>query len=134
MLLAAGNLVWLTRIGVHAGYASAVLGPLMMAGLGFGFPLAPSMNIGTFGVAPQDAGVASATLNTGQQIGRGDRHFAAQYYFRRHGGALPVQPPEPGHPGTRAPGAVPDRDVADPRLHHRVLRRGGHRRRRGDLR
>jgi len=28
----------------------------------------PSMNTGTFGVAPQDAGVASATLNTGQQI------------------------------------------------------------------
>ena len=31
--------------------------------------MAPSMNTGTFGVAPQDAGVASATLNTGQQIG-----------------------------------------------------------------
>jgi hypothetical protein len=27
------------------------------------------MNTGTFGVAPQDAGVASATLSTGQQIG-----------------------------------------------------------------
>ena len=69
MLLAAGSLVWLTRIGVHSGYATAVLGPLMMAGLGFGFTIAPSMNTGTFGVAPQDAGVASATLNTGQQIG-----------------------------------------------------------------
>jgi hypothetical protein len=69
MLLAAGSLVWLTRIGVHSGYASAVLGPLMAAGLGFGCTIAPSMNTGTFGVAPQDAGVASATLNTGQQIG-----------------------------------------------------------------
>ena len=69
MLLAAGSLVWLTRIGVHSSYASAVLGPLMMAGLGFGFTIAPSMNTGTFGVAPQDSGVASATLNTGQQIG-----------------------------------------------------------------
>jgi predicted MFS family arabinose efflux permease len=69
MLLAAGSLVWLTRIGVHSGYASAVLGPLMMAGLGLGFTIAPSMNTGTFAVAPQDAGVASATLNTGQQIG-----------------------------------------------------------------
>ena len=27
------------------------------------------MNTGTFGVAPDDAGVASATLNVGQQIG-----------------------------------------------------------------
>jgi EmrB/QacA subfamily drug resistance transporter len=69
MLLAAGSLVWLTRIGLHSGYASAVLGPLMVAGLGFGFTIAPSMNTGTFGVEPQDAGVASATLNTGQQIG-----------------------------------------------------------------
>jgi len=69
MLLAAGSLVWLTRIGVHSSYASAVLGPLMTTGLGIGFTIAPSMNTGTFGVAPQDAGVASATLNTGQQIG-----------------------------------------------------------------
>jgi EmrB/QacA subfamily drug resistance transporter len=69
MLLAAGSLVWLTRIGLHSGYVSAVLGPLMAAGLGFGFTIAPAMNTGTFGVAPQDAGVASATLNTGQQIG-----------------------------------------------------------------
>jgi hypothetical protein len=69
MLLAAGSLVWLTRIGAHSGYASAVLGPLMTTGLGIGATIAPSMNTGTSGVAPQDAGVASATLNTGQQIG-----------------------------------------------------------------
>jgi hypothetical protein len=69
MLLCAASLAWLTRIGVHSGYATTVLGPLIGAGLGFGFTIAPSMNTGTFGVAPQDAGVASATLNTGQQIG-----------------------------------------------------------------
>ena len=69
LLLTAASLVWLTRIGVHSGYASAVLGPLMVAGLGLGFTIAPSNNTGTFGVAPQDAGVAAATLNTGQQIG-----------------------------------------------------------------
>jgi len=69
MLLAAGSLVWLTRIGAGSGYASAVLGPLMVTGLGLGFTIAPSMNTGTSGVAPADAGVASATLNTGQQIG-----------------------------------------------------------------
>jgi len=69
MLLAAAGMAWLTRIGLHSGYASAVLGPLMVAGMGFGFTVAPCMNTGTFGVDPQDAGVASATLNTGQQIG-----------------------------------------------------------------
>jgi EmrB/QacA subfamily drug resistance transporter len=69
MLLTAGGLVWLTRIGADSGYAPAVLGPLMVAGLGFGFTFAPSMNTGTFGVAPQDAGVASALISTAQQIG-----------------------------------------------------------------
>jgi hypothetical protein len=69
LLLAAGSLVWLTRIGLHSGYASSVLGPLMVVGLGIGFTIAPSNNTGTFGVDPQDAGVASATLNAGQQIG-----------------------------------------------------------------
>jgi EmrB/QacA subfamily drug resistance transporter len=69
MLLAAGSLVWLTRIGLHSDYATAVLGPVMTAGLGIGFTIAPSMNTGTFGVPPQDAGAASATLNTGQQVG-----------------------------------------------------------------
>jgi hypothetical protein len=54
---------------VHSSYAGAVLGPLLLAGAGFGFTIAPSINTGTFGVAPQDAGVASATVNTGQQIG-----------------------------------------------------------------
>lgn len=65
----AGSLVWLTRIGLHSGYALAVLGPLMAAGLGIGFTIAPSNNTGTFGVDPRDAGAASATLNTGQQVG-----------------------------------------------------------------
>ncbi len=31
--------------------------------------IAPSINTGTFGVAPQDAGVASATVTVGQQLG-----------------------------------------------------------------
>jgi hypothetical protein len=69
MLLAAVAMVWLTRLGPGSSYAAAVLGPLMVTGMGFGFVIAPAMNTGTFGVAPQDAGVASATLNTGQQIG-----------------------------------------------------------------
>ena len=69
MLLASGAMVWLSGIGPHSGYVAAVLGPLLIAGIGFGFTTAPAMNTGTYGVAPQDAGVASATLNTGQQIG-----------------------------------------------------------------
>jgi EmrB/QacA subfamily drug resistance transporter len=69
MLIAAAGMAWLTRIGVHSGYASTVLGPLLVAGAGIGLSMPPSMNAGTFGVAPSDAGVASATLNVGQQLG-----------------------------------------------------------------
>jgi EmrB/QacA subfamily drug resistance transporter len=69
MLIAAVGMAWLTRIGVHSSYVSAVLGPLMVSGAGIGLSMPPSMNTGTFGVAPGDAGVASATLNVGQQLG-----------------------------------------------------------------
>jgi len=69
MLLAAGGLAWLTRIGVHSSYATTVLPSLLIIGAGLGLVFAPVFNTGTFGVAPRDAGVASATVNTGQQLG-----------------------------------------------------------------
>ena len=50
-------------------YATGVLGPLILAAIGMGLVIAPSINTGTFGVAPQDAGVASATVTVGQQLG-----------------------------------------------------------------
>jgi len=67
MLIAAAGMVWLTRIGVHSSYVTAVLFPTMVIGLGQ--IIAPSINTGTFGVRHSDAGVASATVNTGQQVG-----------------------------------------------------------------
>jgi hypothetical protein len=69
MLAAAGAMVWLAQLGPHTGYASGVLGPIILAGIGVGVVIAPVINTGTFGVAPQDAGVASATVTVGQQLG-----------------------------------------------------------------
>ena len=46
-----------------------MLGPLILAALGMGLVIAPSISTGTFGVDPQDAGVASATVTVGQQLG-----------------------------------------------------------------
>jgi hypothetical protein len=46
-----------------------VLGAIILAGLGLGLVIAPVINTGTFGVAPQDAGEASATVTVGQQLG-----------------------------------------------------------------
>jgi EmrB/QacA subfamily drug resistance transporter len=69
MLAAAAGAAWLTRLGPHTGYASGVLGPLTLTGIGLGLVIAPVINTGTFGVAPQDAGVASATVTVGQMLG-----------------------------------------------------------------
>jgi len=69
MLCAAGAMTWLAHLGPHTGYAVGVLGPLILTGVGAGMVIAPSINTGTFGVAPQDAGVASATVTVGQQLG-----------------------------------------------------------------
>jgi EmrB/QacA subfamily drug resistance transporter len=68
-LAAAAGLAWLTRIGVHSSYAATVLPPLLLASAGLGFVMSPSMNTGTAGVVPSDAGAASAMVNTGQQVG-----------------------------------------------------------------
>ena len=69
MLAAAAGLAWLTRIGVHSSYAADVLPALLLTSAGLGFVMSPSMNTGTAGVAPSDAGMASAVVNTGQQVG-----------------------------------------------------------------
>jgi EmrB/QacA subfamily drug resistance transporter len=69
MLIGAGAMVWFAQLGVHTAYVTGVLGPLIMTGAGLGLVIAPSINTGTFGVAPQDAGVASATVTVGQQLG-----------------------------------------------------------------
>ena len=69
MLAAAAGLAWLTRIGVHSSYTTDVLPPLLLAAAGLGFVMSPSMNTGTAGVVASDAGVASAMVNTGQQVG-----------------------------------------------------------------
>ena len=69
LLVNAAAMVWLTRIGAHSGYAQALLGPIMMAGAGLGLLFSSAINTGTFGVAPRDAGVSSASVNTGQQLG-----------------------------------------------------------------
>ena len=69
MLVAAGAAAWFAQLGAHTGYVSGVLGPLILTGIGLGMVIAPSINTGTYGVARQDAGVASASVTVGQQLG-----------------------------------------------------------------
>ena len=69
ILAATGAMVWLAQLGPHTGYASGVLGPLIVDGFSLGMVISPAISTGTFNVAPQDAGVASATVNVAQQLG-----------------------------------------------------------------
>jgi EmrB/QacA subfamily drug resistance transporter len=69
LVLAAAGMTWLTRIGPHSGYATDILGPIIVTGLGMGLVFSTAFNTGTYGVRPQDTGVASASVNTGQQLG-----------------------------------------------------------------
>jgi MFS family permease len=69
LLVSAAALFGLHLVGLHSSYVSHVLPYLIVLGVGFGLSVAPAFSTGTLGLAPQDAGVGSATLNTAQQMG-----------------------------------------------------------------
>ncbi|EME57460.1 MFS transporter [Amycolatopsis decaplanina] len=69
MLIAGAGLFWLSAIDTTSTYAGGVLFPLMVMGVGIGLAMAPAMSVATFGVDTHDAGVASAAVNTAQQVG-----------------------------------------------------------------
>jgi EmrB/QacA subfamily drug resistance transporter len=59
----------LTRLTPGAGYASHVLPALIILGVGMGAIFAPAISTATLGVDGSEAGVASAMVNTAQQVG-----------------------------------------------------------------
>ena len=67
-LLASGGLLWLSFLTVHSGYASVIL-PLLLIAVGMGCTFVPLTLTVMQRVLPQEAGLASALLNTSQQIG-----------------------------------------------------------------
>ena len=69
LLVCAAALFGLHLVGLHSSYVSHVLPYIVVLGIGFGMSVAPAFSTGTLGLAPQDAGVGSATLNTAQQVG-----------------------------------------------------------------
>jgi EmrB/QacA subfamily drug resistance transporter len=69
LLICAAAMYGLHLVGLHTSYASHVLPYIIVLGIGFGLSVAPSFSTGTLGLAPQDASVGSASLNTAQQVG-----------------------------------------------------------------
>ncbi|MFY2789179.1 MFS transporter [Rhodococcus sp. MALMAid1271] len=59
----------LTQIDLNSSYVTHILPGLIIMGLGLGATMAPAMQGAISGVDPDDSGVASATVNTMQQVG-----------------------------------------------------------------
>jgi MFS family permease len=68
MVMAAGAMLLLTRIGLHSSYVTVILPALVILGLRMGQIMAPSGSVATVGLS-SDAGIASAMLNASQQVG-----------------------------------------------------------------
>ncbi|MEV7613878.1 MFS transporter [Streptomyces sp. NPDC089799] len=68
-LLAATGMLMLTQLEVGSSYTTLILPAQLLLGLGMGTAFMPAMSLATHGVDPADAGVASAMVNTSQQVG-----------------------------------------------------------------
>jgi EmrB/QacA subfamily drug resistance transporter len=97
MLCGVGGMTYLTQLTVTSSYLGGILPSLLILGLGFGMIFAPAINTATAGVQRQDSGVASALVNTMQQVGGSIGTSAlstialtatASYLVAHHAGAL----------------------------------------------
>jgi predicted MFS family arabinose efflux permease len=69
MSLGAIAMVWFAQLTPSSSYAGHVLPGLLVLGVAMGNIFAPAFASATYGVEPQDSGVASAMVNTMQQVG-----------------------------------------------------------------
>jgi EmrB/QacA subfamily drug resistance transporter len=68
-VLATAGMLWLTRLDLTSSYVTAILPAFIAMSLGMGFMFVPLSSTSLSGVRNHDAGVASAMLNTTQQVG-----------------------------------------------------------------
>lgn len=69
LALSCAGLLWLSGVDRHADYATDILGPALLLGLGMGTVLNATTNAATSGLPPHQAGLASGLLNTTRQLG-----------------------------------------------------------------
>jgi hypothetical protein len=62
-------MAFFAQLQVDSTYALHILPGLVLLGVGLGLVFAPTFSTATMGVSPADAGVASAMVNTSQQVG-----------------------------------------------------------------
>jgi EmrB/QacA subfamily drug resistance transporter len=64
-----GGLFWLSTISETSKYATHILPSMVVMAFGIGMIFVPLMTVVVTGVEPHEAGLASALLNVGQQVG-----------------------------------------------------------------
>jgi EmrB/QacA subfamily drug resistance transporter len=69
MTLGITAMLLFTQLTPHGAYATHVLPGLLLTGVGMGCIFAPAFSTATLGVQSHDAGIASAMVNTSQQVG-----------------------------------------------------------------
>lgn len=68
-LLTASGFAWFSQISAGGAFATDVLGPSIVASVGFGLCLGPVVSTATLGVAADETGTASGLLSSSRQIG-----------------------------------------------------------------
>jgi MFS family permease len=68
-LLATASMVWLTRLDLDSSYLTHILPSFIGMSVGMGLVFVPLSSTALSGVGNHDAGVASAMVNTTQQVG-----------------------------------------------------------------
>jgi EmrB/QacA subfamily drug resistance transporter len=68
-LIAAAGMLWMAQITPQTEYVTGLLGPMVTMAFGLGLIFVPLTLTAVAGVEKRDAGVASAVLNTMQQVG-----------------------------------------------------------------
>jgi len=106
MLLGMAGLVLFTQIGVATAYATHVLPGLLVTGLGLGLVFACSFEVGTMGVEAHDSGVASAMVNTTQQVGGSVGTALLSTIFASAVTAFVASSADPRSPATQAAAQV----------------------------
>jgi len=69
MVFSAAGAFGLTFLDVDSSYLPSIVVPLVLMGMGFGQMMPSAIQTATLNVDPRFAGVASALVNTGQQVG-----------------------------------------------------------------
>lgn len=69
LVMACAGLIWFTQLTAHSSYVAHLLPAELVVSIGMGLAFVPMSSTALIGIRPEEAGVASALVNTAQQVG-----------------------------------------------------------------